>query len=166
MTKMKNCFRAVLCVAVLSVLWCSNSPALAGKPAVPIKGNAKGVVVGAVPDSETPWIVNLTVEWEGVSSHLGKFTRTDWLVVNFATGELFGTKTFTAANGDQLDVYTEGEFDPTAVPSLENPLEITGTYEFTGGTGRFEDATGNANFRVLTPDFAVGLLDFEGSIDY
>lgn len=108
-------------------------------------------MVSADPVSETThWIVSLVVEWERVGSHLGRFTRTDWLIVNFSTGELFGTKTFTAANGDELDVYTEGVFDPLTPPTPKNPLPITGTYEFTAGIGRFVDAGGEAVFDVLT----------------
>ena len=163
---MKKSFQ-VLCVAALSIFVVFSPTAQAGKPPLPIKGNAEGIVVGAEPVSEeTPWIVSLTIDWEGVGSRLGRFTRTDFLVVNFLTGELTGTKVFTAANGDQLFVYTEGGFDASAAPSPENPLEITGTYEFIGGTGRFEGATGDATFSVTTPDFVFGSLSFEGSINY
>jgi hypothetical protein len=123
------------------------------------------VRVSATSDDDAPWIVSLVVEWEGVASHLGAFERTDWLVLNFITGELTGTKTFTAANGDQLHVVTDGTFDPSVDPTPETPLLISGNYSFVGGTGRFEDATGDATYEVLTPDFINGFLSFKGEIN-
>ncbi len=44
--------------------------------------------------------------------------------------------TFTAANGDELWFEGDGTFD------FSNPPEMMGIWEFVGGTGRFENATG------------------------
>lgn len=138
----------------------------AADPPRPFGGGGEGVVVGVDVLSAAPLIVNLIVEWEGEALHLGHFTRRDDLIINFSTGELVGTKVFTAANGDELWVDTVGSFDPAAIPTPEDPLLITGEYFFTGGTGRFEDASGEATFEVLTPDFVVGVLSFEGTLEY
>jgi hypothetical protein len=161
--------RVLLTGAVLAGVAClafAPRGAAAADPSRPFRGQGEGIVVGAVPLPETPWIVELTVAWEGTASHLGSFTRTDYLIVNFATGEMVGTKVFTAANGDELYVDTAGTFDPSTAPTPDEPLLISGSYSFTGGTGRFEGATGDASFEVLTPDFSVGALCFEGSLAY
>jgi hypothetical protein len=47
-----------------------------------------------------------------------------------------------------------------------SPTEATGTYDFTGGTGRFSDATGQATFKATTPDGVNVEAEFEGTISY
>jgi len=119
----------------------------------PFKGHASGVIQ-AFPDpiAGTPGVVQYT----GQATHLGRFTRTEYF--NFdGFGGIFGTMFFTAANGDRLDLNFDGQFTP---PTAE------GTYEITGGTGRFRDAAGTADFRaVLGPEGRVE-VDFAGSIRY
>ena len=158
------------CVAVnlvvLLLLGAFAVSAWADKPARPFKGTGVAISSVAEPDPDLPFLVNLVVEWEGVASHLGKFQRTDYLLFNFVEGTLVGAKTFTAANGDELHVLTEGTFDASHDPSEEDPLLITGTYCFIGGTGRFADATGTASYEVLTPDFQSATVSFEGVLDY
>jgi len=120
----------------------------------PFKGHASGVIQ-AFPDpiAGTPGVVQYT----GQATHLGRFTRTEYF--NFdGFGGIFGTMFFTAANGDQLYVDFDGQF--TSLSTAE------GTYEFNGGTGRFHDAAGTADFRaVLGPEGRVE-VDFAGSIRY
>ena len=152
-------------VSVVLLLAVFAGSAWAGPPPRPFKGN--GVATSSVPTSPPAGpIVNLKVEWEGVASHLGKFKRTDYLLFNFVEGTLVGAKTFTAANGDELHVLTEGTFDASHEPSEEDPLLISGTYCFIGGTGRFAEATGTASYEVLTPDFQSATVSFEGVLDY
>ena len=55
---------------------------------------------------------------------------------------VFGWMVFTAADGDQLRLDFEGQFI--------SPTTAVGTYEFTGGTGRFRDATGTADFEAAS----------------
>ena len=69
------------------------------------------------------------------------------------------TVVFTAANGDQLFMDVIGL--PTTTAS------ISGTYTFTGGTGRFGNASGGADFvGVIAPDGIHITVAFEGTIQY
>jgi hypothetical protein len=122
---------------------------------VPFKGKAKGAVVNAVPEATG---VLLTVHAVGRATHLGFFFREETLHFNPAAGTIDGTVIFTAANGDQLFGNVVGGF--------VSPTQATGTYEFTGGTGHFANASGEADFVVTTPDGTNFTADFEGKISY
>jgi hypothetical protein len=102
---------------------------------------------------------------EGEATHLGHYTLIgDFVVdVRFATGT--GVYTLTAANGDMLFLDMEGH----AV--LTDFTKTVANFTVTGGTGRFEGATGSftannlfevaVNLSVL-PNPYVGVL--EGAI--
>jgi hypothetical protein len=119
----------------------------------PFKGHASGTILAFPdPDTGTPGVV----EYTGQATHLGRFTRTEYFFFD-GLGGIFGTMVFTAADGDQLFVDFDGQFTP---PTAE------GTYEFKGGTGRFLNAAGTADFQaVLGPPGHVE-VDFAGSIQY
>jgi hypothetical protein len=120
---------------------------------VPFKGVADAVITGAVQQGDE---THLTVSATGRATHLGEFTRTESLVL--AGGVVTGTVVFTAANGDQLHADVAGGFT--------SPTTVAGTYTFTGGTGRFADATGVADFAGVTADGAHFTITFDGSIAY
>jgi hypothetical protein len=79
----------------------------------------------------------------GPVTHMGKTKQNGTLTLGLPNAEgLFpgyGSVTITAANGDQLT------FDYTGFLNAETG-EGTGTFTFTGGTGRFADATGGGTF--------------------
>jgi hypothetical protein len=118
----------------------------------PFKGTAAGAITGAT----SP--VDLIVDYTGSATHLGSFTRHELVHIN-ADGTLVGTIVFVAANGDELDVDVAGQF------TSADGSTIAGTYAFTGGTGRFDDATGTANFTGTLVNGVVS-VSFEGTIDY
>jgi hypothetical protein len=92
--------------------------------------------------------VHFTVEGqgEGQATHLGRFTATLHREGFVVDASLIASYEFTAANGDKLFVESVGQAD-LSVPDV-HVLE-TGTV--TGGTGRFEGATGTiAIERVVT----------------
>jgi hypothetical protein len=120
---------------------------------VPFQGNAEGATVSVTPD---PAGVVLTVLAEGNATSLGKFSREEVLLFNPLTGILTGTIVFTAASGDELHGTVQGGF--------VSPTTATGTYTFTGGTGRFANATGGADFVVTTPDGAHFTVEFNGTL--
>jgi hypothetical protein len=94
----------------------------------------------------------------GQATHLGRFTRLGMVVIH-ADGSVEGTVVFTAANGDQLFM------DVIGLPSTT--ASISGTYTFTGGTGRFGNASGGADFvGVIAPDGIHITVAFEGTIQY
>lgn len=83
------------------------------------------------------------------------------------TGDTAGDQIFTAANGDTLTAYCDGGATPPAPgASVVGELDCT----ITGGTGRFEGATGSYTFSFVAsprtdggPGFAtVAIID--GSI--
>ena len=75
-----------------------------------------------------------------------------------ATGIPHGTWTLTAANGDQLFLDMTGY-------GIDDHHGF-GQFTVTGGTGRFEGATGEAAFQSYTPDFHYAEVTFEGTVSY
>ena len=115
----------------------------------------QGTAEGAVTEFTTPtdWVI----DYVGNATHLGKFTRRE-LISFTGPGTFEGTIVFVAANGDELDADFEGHF--------VSPNDAVGTYTFTGGSGRFSDATGAAEFTAHTPDGIHVSAAFDGTIDY
>jgi len=120
---------------------------------VPFKGKAKGEITSLLPG---PGGVAVIAVSEGTATHLGKFTREEDILLDPNTGSFTGDIFFTAANGDQLIGTVAGAFT--------SPTTATGTYTFTGGTGRFENATGGADFVVSMPDGIHFTVKFEGTL--
>jgi hypothetical protein len=67
--------------------------------------------------------------------------------------------TFTAANGDELYANVEGGFTSPDLSTAE------GSYTFTGGTGRFEGASGGALFSAVASETGYDVT-FDGQIEY
>ena len=131
-------------------------PAL-GDDARPLKGHADEVIISA---EQVGNELLVTAPGEGQATHLGRFTRLGKVVINLVDGSVKGTVVFTAANGDQLFAEIEGV--PTG-----SPTTVAGTYTFTGGTGRFSDASGMAEFTgVIASDGIHITVEFEGTIQY
>ena len=143
-----------LLVASLAVTATERPFSLTGNGiAIPIiDGN--GNIVGAEPTGS------------GNATHLGLFTNTG--KVSFtpdATNPTIlhpsGGGVFTAANGDKLNfVIVTGALDLTTGIG-------TGDFEFTGGTGRFANATGHTS-GVIQQNVITGAyeLTLVGNIDY
>jgi hypothetical protein len=99
----------------------------------------------------------------GNATHLGAFTASWDLEISTDPNIVF--RTFVAANGDEL--YAEGPGAGTPPPDQFVTEEMT----ITGGTGRFDDATGNFTvkrtvFDVGNPGFTdlVTVGSFDGTI--
>jgi hypothetical protein len=135
-------------VATLTVLGV-GLPAFAARP-VPFQGRADLVITSPQP---------LTAFAKGNATHLGRFTRTETIVVNPNDGTFTATLVFTAANGDRLHAEAAGHFTSPNGDSAE------GTYLFTGGTGRFKNASGQAAFEIK-PDQVGFDVTFKGTIQY
>jgi hypothetical protein len=130
-------------------------PAAADDP-LPFRGRANEVVTDAQPIADG--LLLLTVTATGEATYLGQFTGTETVVLDLANGRFAGTRVFIAANGDRLYAAVQGGF--TSATTAE------GTFTFTGGTGRFCDASGKADFEVVTPDGIQIALAFTGTIDF
>ena len=149
-------WRTASLVVTLTAIVGLALPAL-GDDGRPFRGHVDEMIRDAEPVADG---LLVTTTGAGQATHLGRFTRLGMVVVH-ADGSAKGTAVFTAANGDQLFMEIEGV--PTNSPT------IGGTFTFTGGTGRFSDASGEADFMgVITfdefgPHIAVA---FAGTIQY
>ena len=154
--KMKTNSNAVsktLTLLLAAVTLACMVPAAWANDQVPFQGSAEGAIASVSPD---PGGVVLTVLAEGNATRLGRFSREETILFNPATGALTGLIVFTAANGDQLFGTVEGGFI--------SPSTATGTYSFTGGTGRFQNASGEADFSLSTSDGVHFTVEFDGSL--
>jgi hypothetical protein len=98
----------------------------------------------------------------GNATHLGHFTLDVPHVVNPVTRTAIGSYQFTAANGDTLTAEFTGRSMPTDMPGV---LYIEEMATITGGTGRFEGATGSFTVERLFDTVAGTTIgSFEGTI--
>ena len=137
--------------------------ALPAATQVPFKGAFSGT--GAASAGGRCEVLTVQIAGTGTATHLGRFT-TDQSHCAIPTSLDFtdGEFTLTAANGDQLRGTYSGELVP-----LEPPLfAIDGQFTFTGGTGRFANATGGGNAsgvqNLATGDVTVELVGTISSI--
>ena len=130
-------------------------PASADDP-LPFRGRADEMITDVRPIGDG--LLLLTVTAKGEATYLGRFSGTETVVLNLADGTFAGTRVFIAADGDRLFADVEGAF--TSATTAE------GTLRFTGGTGRFRNASGEADFDAVTPDGIHIALTFEGTIDF
>jgi len=130
---------------------------------VPFKGTFSGTGVAGT-DGRCD-VLTVQIHGSGTATHLGRFT-TDQSHCAAPTSLTFtdGEFTFTAPNGDQLQGTYSGDFVP-----LEAPLfAIDGQFAFTGGSGRFANATGGGDAsgvqNLATGDATVELVGTISSI--
>src|SRR5688572_14461860 len=129
---------------------------------VSIVGNAN-----PVPDPGDPCVLLNTETGIIHGTHIGVGTWSSFETVNFCTspgvGDVVGEFTLTAANGDQIF----GTYQTIVIVS-DATIAASGTYEITGGTGRFEDATGSGAIDAtgdFGPPFGV-IGEMSGGISY
>jgi hypothetical protein len=120
---------------------------------VPFKGNGNAQITNVQPGPNGGDLI--TASASGQATHLGNYTRVENILVN--QGGITGDVTFTAANGDQLTAEIDGAFI--------SPTTAAGTYSFTGGTGRFANASGTAYFSVSLTGPGTFIVEFNGSLD-
>jgi hypothetical protein len=125
--------------------------ALSGTGVATLITNEAGMPIGAIPTGS------------GTATHLGQWTVTGNVAYTpDANGVLHssGDATITAANGDKVQIQIEGVLDPVA--GMDQ-----GLFHIVGGTGRFEGATGDANFVVTLNPLTGGFdLTVVGKINY
>ena len=111
-----------------------------GANSVPFKGSWSGVTVSA--DLSGFPVVAIVAEGTGQLTHLGRSFMASPHTTNVFTGETIGDQIFTAANGDTLTAFCAGR------PVQQPNFDVIGSLdcEITGGTGRFEGATGEYVF--------------------
>jgi len=108
-------------------------------------------------------VIGGTATGSGTATHLGLWTVIGH--IRFTPDEngiirSSGTATFTAANGDKLEVEVDGQLDTATFTDH-------GVFRFVGGTGRFAGASGSADFVVVINPVTNGFeLTLVGSINY
>jgi len=126
-------------LVVLSTVLAGSGVAKAGDQ-VPFKGSETGVQIFL--DFVFP-LLTVGFTSSGNGTQVGNYTTEGSVVINVVTGEAFDAHaTLTAANGDQVFV------DLDSLPLTPTTSLITGT--ITGGTGRFEGATGGYEYFLET----------------
>jgi hypothetical protein len=118
--------------------------------------------------TDDPAVLRNDETGEGEATHLGHFTWADVEFADFAAipggVSVVATFTMTAADGDEL----YGEFTSVGYFADPQTLVIQGEFEFTGGSGRFFDASGSGEidaFAFLAPGLPfIGTI--KGTIDY
>jgi hypothetical protein len=114
--------------------------------------------------TEDPLVLRNDETGKGVANHIGQFSWADVEYVNFGVvpGGVVVVATFTMTfdDGDQLfgELATVGILDENAAT-----LFVHGTYEFTGGTGRFSGATGSGEIDAVAT--LAGPLPFAGRMN-
>jgi hypothetical protein len=102
----------------------------------------------------------------GQATHLGQSTFSVVSTVDMTTPPPFsqgGTGAFVAANGDELYV----SFTGTATPDGQGNNALIILFTVTGGSGRFENASGNLTcYTVVQPGVPGGEITVEGTISY
>lgn len=127
---------------------------------VPFRGSYQQTETG-VPQSPTTLIVTGTAV--GTATYLGRYTMTFTALVDLTAGTGLGQSIFVAANGDRLFTTSSGQVTLTAEPGV---LSITDSFSITGGTGRFEGATGNfSGVRLLNAATGISSGSFDGTIN-
>lgn len=156
---------AVLCLAFAG-------PAVAKDPVRPFGGEAFGADVASAPTGVCAgYLQTDTISGQGEFLHLGMatFTMTHCTNLDFATfsGTFeLGVMTITAANGDMVFLTEHGTFQagPLPTPTVSH---ATSWWTITGGTGRFEGATGSGGGGgLLQLSTGAGTLWFSGTIAY
>ena len=126
----------VLSLFVLMAL-CWNAPLRAGNQ-VPFKGYFIPVVRSTTPVDATH--VRLEFDVQVQATLLGNAQGPASAILDLTTFAYVGVANWIAPNGDAVSITFEGQFVPTVNPDV---LENIETFEVTGGTGRFQGATGS-----------------------
>jgi hypothetical protein len=125
-----------LLLVILVVGTTLAAAASAGKP-LPFKGSIEALETYQV---NGPTMLVMATG-SGEATHLGRYTVTYEVAVDLPTGTGSGISAhYVAANGDSLFAEGSGQATPTDDPSV---FVVVENYTITGGTGRFDGATGS-----------------------
>jgi hypothetical protein len=145
--------RAGLRVALM-VLFCVSgvvvAPAAAAQPGVAFRGSFTGTVSDSFPDYHFTGAGTASVI--GASTMDSLVTQTGIFRCGADAFVFTGEVHFTARNGDQLDADIAFRFCIVSYDPAGHGALSAGSITFTGGTGRFSNASGGATFS--------GSLDF------
>ena len=122
-----------------------------------------GVGVATLITDESGHLIGAMPTGSGTATYLGRWTvagTVHYTPDNNGVLHSSGESTLIAANGDKLQFQIEGILDPVAAVDQ-------GVFHIVGGTGRFEGASGDANFLVSINPLTGGFeLTAVGKINY
>ena len=138
---MKKTFGSIVIAVLLLVVLASTTLAAEER---------EFVLKGSLQASETQQVIFPTafidLTGTGNATHLGWFTYNLEAELNLPTRSATASATLLAADGSTLFLEGSGQGSPTDVPGVASIVE---TFTITGGTGRFEGATGNVTVERL-----------------
>ena len=158
--------RRIWLPALISVLLVATmaTPALADRDALPFKAKTDVVFSGPSTDCVAGYDGTYT-EHIGTGTHLGRFHLDETLCVDDSEAPtnivFYVTGTLVAANGDELYFEADGNLN-----LITGVMTSTG-WLFEGGTGRFENADGQADETLIrnSAGAIVGIIA-KGTISY
>lgn len=134
---MKRLFISTIVVLLLMIVLASTVFA------APALSERQLLLKGSVQDVETQQVAFPTITVDGTGSgnatQLGLYTISYHALLNIPTLSATTSATVVAADGSSLFGEGTGQGTPTGAPGI---VSIVETYTITGGTGRFEGATG------------------------
>lgn len=123
----------------------------------------KGQGVATLITDEAGHLVGATPTGSGTATHLGQWTvagNVQYTPDSNGVLHSSGNATLTAADGDKVQIQIEGILDPVA--GMDQ-----GIFHIVGGTGRFEGASGDADFVVTINPLTGGFdLTVVGKINF
>jgi hypothetical protein len=151
---------SLLLAAAVGLAACDDAAPTAPQLAstqVPITNSyrAQGTI-GTAPRCDALGLLHVSLEGEGIESHVGRYTIRNSHCLNPATGEFTaGLFHKIAANGDELTGTYAGTSSVIQAPAPVGVFAIRGQVAFTGGSGRFANATGTQEMvGTQTSDFS------------
>ena len=113
--------------------------------------------IGTAPRCDALGLLYVSLEGEGIESHVGRYTIQNSHCLNPATGDFrAGLFRKVAANGDELLGTYEGTSSVIQAPAPVGIFAIRGQLTFTGGSGRFAEASGSQEMEgTQTSDFSL-----------
>ena len=157
---MKKLFGMVLLLAALTVFGVSAAVADTGGSDRPFTGTIVGSATFPL-DATCPFTGRRTwSEASGTASHLGLVTMVSNHCTPPANAITGGHMTFVAANGDELHMTYSGTCSAPPFPPVGAALTCSTDNVIVGGTGRFADATGEAQITALVTNAGFGVEEW------
>jgi hypothetical protein len=138
------------------------APAVEAEPARPTRLLFKGTMHSNETYSKAFYTQFVTANGSGEANELGQFTASYQMEANMLDMSVTESIYFAGANGDSLQATAVGQAFEDRTPGMFQVIEIC---TITGGTGRFEGASGTLTMkRLLSIDASVASSSFEGYI--
>lgn len=152
-------FMKIRTLMLVTFLLLGTMPAFAVERPFALKGTGVATLI----IDENGHLVGATPTGSGTATHLGQWTVSGNVAYTPDSNGVLrssGDAIIVASNGDKLYTKIVGILDPVA--GMDQ-----GVFYFVGGTGRFEGASGSANFVVSINPVTGGFdLTVVGKLDY